>query len=182
MVRTSVLEQGKVLTDFLPTPKWATQILLNRVTFNGSIWEPACGNGKMSKVIKSAGYKVISTDKFNHGYGKTGIDFLKEEKTRGDNIATNPPFKYAEKFVTHALSLDGVDQVAMLLRTLFVESKRRRNLFENHKPERIIYICDRVMFDGHTEEPGGGFSVSWFVWKRGFRGQTKCYWAYFDGL
>jgi len=37
--------------DFYPTPKEATQALLDREEFEGNIWEPACGEGHMSKVL-----------------------------------------------------------------------------------------------------------------------------------
>ena len=55
--------------DFYPTPTFATQSLLDREKFIGNVWECACGTGKMSEVIKSNGYDVISSDLVNRGYG-----------------------------------------------------------------------------------------------------------------
>lgn len=44
------------------------------------IWEPACGCGNISKVLESQKYDVISTDLYDRGYGKSGIDFLQTKK------------------------------------------------------------------------------------------------------
>ena len=61
--------------DFYPTPIEATQALLDREKFTGNVLEPACGDGAMSKVLINNGYQVISSDLFDRGYGKTGINF-----------------------------------------------------------------------------------------------------------
>lgn len=37
--------------DFYPTPKYAVEELLKRETFEGNIWECACGEGDISKVF-----------------------------------------------------------------------------------------------------------------------------------
>ena len=50
------------LDDFYPTPLYAVEELLKRETFIGNIWECACGEGDISKVFKSKGFDVISTD------------------------------------------------------------------------------------------------------------------------
>ena len=48
--------------DFYPTPPNATQSLLDNQKFEGNIWECACGNGAMSKVMEESGYEVYSSD------------------------------------------------------------------------------------------------------------------------
>jgi hypothetical protein len=60
--------------------------------FEGTIWEPACGDGAISKVLEAAGYDVISTDLIDRGFGQGGVDFLKTTKALGRNIVTNPPY------------------------------------------------------------------------------------------
>jgi len=55
--------------EFYPTPPEATRALLSVETFEGSIWEPACGDGAISKVLTEAGYQVVSTDLIDRGYG-----------------------------------------------------------------------------------------------------------------
>lgn len=78
--------------EFYPTPPEATRALLSVEQFDGSIWEPACGDGAISKVLIEAGYKVVSTDLIERGYAKGGYDFLKSSTPLAKNIVTNPPY------------------------------------------------------------------------------------------
>lgn len=71
-------KEARPASDFYPTPPHATKALLGVELFNGSIWEPACGKGHISEVLKEHGYEVTSTDLFDHGYGKPGVDFTKQ--------------------------------------------------------------------------------------------------------
>ena len=59
----------RVPHDFYPTPPEAVRALLSVETFEGSIWEPACGDGAISKVLLEAGHEVVSTDLIDRGYG-----------------------------------------------------------------------------------------------------------------
>lgn len=56
----------------------------------------------MSKVLKAAGYEVVSRDIIDRGYGEVA-DFLAIDNQKWDgNIVTNPPYKYAQQFVEKA--------------------------------------------------------------------------------
>lgn len=70
-------EQERELNDFYATEPKAVGLLLQREKFSEKIWEPACGQGHISKVLMAHGYKVLSSDLVNRGYGYTGVDFLK---------------------------------------------------------------------------------------------------------
>lgn len=59
----------RVPHDFYPTPPEAVRALLSVETFTGSIWEPACGDGAISKVLIEAGFEVVSTDLIDRGFG-----------------------------------------------------------------------------------------------------------------
>ena len=61
--------------DFYPTPEIATVRFLEAERFEGEIWEPACGDGAMSRVIERYGYRVKSTDLIDRGYGEGGVNF-----------------------------------------------------------------------------------------------------------
>ena len=41
--------------DFFPTPAWATFALIDNEMFNGEIWECACGDGSMSRILEQTG-------------------------------------------------------------------------------------------------------------------------------
>ena len=75
------------------------------------IWEPACGCGNISEVLKKHGYKVSSTDLHDRGYGESGLDFLKTKIAFSDphfiidTIITNPPYSLANEFILHAMDI-----------------------------------------------------------------------------
>jgi len=153
--------------DFYPTPPWGTKALLKYVSFDGPIWEPCCGDGSMSEVLKTTGNKVISTDLYDRGYGKGGIDFLVQENTIS-NIVTNPPFNIAEDVLEKALTLAD-KKVCLLLRTAFLESVSRYKKFYSvygKRPTMILTFSQRLSMypAGSTVKGGGTTSYSWFIW------------------
>jgi hypothetical protein len=82
--------------DFFPTPPWATDALIENETFEGDIWECACGDGAMAERLMRTGNRVISSDLYDRGFGETGHDFLTSDRIC-DNIVTNPPYKGSEQ-------------------------------------------------------------------------------------
>lgn len=93
--------------DYYATDPKAIRLLLEQEKFNEWIWEPACGEGHLSKEMIKQGYQVYSSDLIDRGYGHQ-LDFLFYNKTWHGDIITNPPFKYAIEFVKKALqSING---------------------------------------------------------------------------
>ena len=101
---------------------------MDREKFNGRIYECACGDGAMSKVLIQNGYIVDSTDLVDRGYGKPNIDFLTQDYSMMDidNIITNPPFNLSTEFTIRALNL-AKGKVAMLNKLSFLEGINRKN-------------------------------------------------------
>ena len=65
--------------DYYATDPDAVKILLLYETFNNDIWECACGEGHISKVLEAAGYNVFSSDLIYRGFGEPEpFDFLKD--------------------------------------------------------------------------------------------------------
>jgi len=85
------IHQSRARFEFYPTPPEATLALLSAETFDGSVWEPACGQGHISKVLAGAGIEVVSTDLVQRDYGTGDVDFLRETVSRAKHIVTNPP-------------------------------------------------------------------------------------------
>lgn len=56
--------------DYYATEPKATEILLEQERFAPVVWECACGEGHISKVLESHGYDVVSTDLVYRGYGR----------------------------------------------------------------------------------------------------------------
>jgi len=126
--------------DYYATEPKAATLLLEKEKFSPRIWECACGEGHLSKVIKKAGYEVLSTDLVDRGYGVGNVDFLQCEGPFDGDIITNPPYKFGLEFVKHAVDIvtEG-HKVAMFLKLQFLEGKKRRAFFETTPPVRFMW-------------------------------------------
>jgi len=165
--------------DFYPTPPEGTLALLSREKFEGMIWEPACGDGAISEVLKANGYHVESTDLVDRGYGVPRIDFLMEYKGLCPNIITNPPYKYATEFARKALEL-ATGKVAFLVRLQFLEGKTRRELFNEFPPSRVWVFSERLSMQrgrqATEDDAGGMIAFIWIVWDKAYIGPTQLGW------
>lgn len=178
-------EKDREVNDYYATEPKAVELLLEQERFSPWIWEPACGEGHISEVLKGHGYDVFSSDLIDRGYKDAVVrDFLDtihnyEER----DIITNPPYKFAKEFVEHALDIsqDGT-KVAMFLKVQFLEGKERRKLFEKYPPKVIYVASGRLLCakNGEFEKmrQGGGSAVAyaWFVWEKGFSGAPRIKW------
>ena len=61
--------------DYYATEPKATRLLLERERFSPLVWEPACGEGHMAKVLEEYGYRVYASDLIERGSGDV-LDFL----------------------------------------------------------------------------------------------------------
>jgi hypothetical protein len=152
---------------FYPTPADVTKALLSVEKFEGGIWEPACGNGAISKLLIAAGYKVVSTDIHPLGYGSPA-DFLKVEPRQVANIVTNPPFDLARKFIEHAM-LFKPKKLALMLKATYWHAKNRHALFERYQPARVYPLLWRPDF---MELGRPTMEVQWCVWDSAHSGGT----------
>ena len=166
--------------DYYATEPKATEWLCRLEQFEGRILEPSCGEGHMSEVLKAAGYEVVSRDLVARGYGEVA-DFLAIDNQVWDgNIVTNPPYKFAQEFVEKALSIipEG-KKVAMFLKLQFLEGKARRSLFRSTPPIRIWVSSSRLKcaMNGDFEAYGSSaVAYAWFVWEKGYKGETTVKW------
>ena len=140
--------------DFFPTPAWATFALIDNEKFDGEIWECACGDGAMSRVLEQTGQPVFSSDLYDRGYGEVDVDFL-DTKWSADNIVTNPPYNCAEGFVARGVK-NSKRKFALLLRLAFLECATRANtIFSKTSPERVWVFSERITFYPSGVEPKG---------------------------
>lgn len=163
--------------DFFPTPAWATHALIENESFKGEIWESACGNGAMSKVLETATPRVVSTDLYNRGFGEAGHDFLRPS-LRSDNIITNPPYNAAEGFVQSGVS-HAKKKFALLLRLAFLEGANRANtIFAKVPPSRVWVFSERITFypAGAVQKGTGTTAYAWFVWDKDAPNGTELKW------
>tara|TARA_R110000796_G_C14545312_1_gene433337 strand:- start:1635 stop:2174 length:540 start_codon:yes stop_codon:yes gene_type:complete len=161
--------------DYYATPFVATDALLSVEDFVGSIWEPCCGEGHISRRLEEFGYDVESTDLVNRGYGVSGIDCLMERIVR-DNVVTNPPFKLATQMARHFQYVSS-GKVALLLKLTFLEGIERKGLFMDYPPVRIWVFSKRVSLMKNGDVYSGGMmALAWFVWEAGLKQEPRVGW------
>ena len=167
--------------DYYATEPRATELLLEVERFSHQVWECACGEGHMSEVLKEHGYKVFSTDLIDRGYGGV-YDFMEHDTSTKLNvdIITNPPYKIALEFAKKALDSVSVGQkVAFFVKTLFLEGKARKEFFKECPP-KIVYVSSsrlKCAMNGDFEKMGSSaVAYAWFVWEKGFKGDTIVRW------
>lgn len=168
--------------DFYITPEIATRALLEVEKFRGAVWEPACGDGSMSRVLEGTN-KTLSSDLHDHGYGQTGIDFLTAPKRDSvANVVTNPPFKLAEEFARTALHVS-TKKVALLCRLTWLEGSKRGTFFESSPLARVWIFSYRVAIHRATYKgprsvtgKGGTVAYAWYVWEHGHEGPPDLGW------
>lgn len=172
--------------DFYPTPREGTLALLSVEQIDGDIWEPACGDGAIARILAGAGYRYVATDLIDRGYGTGGVDFLRETVPRAKHIITNPPYGsgLADAFVWHALKLAAATggSVAMLFNLASLAHPRRLPLYWRHSPANVYILAELIFRPGsrmHEPPPAilAAHRYCWVVWKAGHQGTPALAWV-----
>lgn len=178
--------------DFYATDPVSIDKLLTVESPSNKIWECAAGDGHLAQHLKERGFDVFSSDIIERNYKLDMVaDFLTmstlglgSNEQPAYDILTNPPYKYAKEFVLKALDIlsDG-RKVYMFLKLTFLEGKARfKEIFSKYPPEKIYVFSERVLCAKNAEftkmREGGGSAVAyaWFVWKKGYTGDTIVKW------
>lgn len=170
--------------EFYPTPPEATRALLSAEHFEGSIWEPACGEGHIAKVLAETGHDVISTDLIDYGFGEPNRDFLAERAPLAKHIVTNPPYGrgLADAFAKHALTLTAKTggNVAMLMNLSGLCHPFRHDFYVS-QPPAVIYALDECTCWPYGDPSRATTSIAkqrycWIVWKHEHMGPTVFRW------
>lgn len=175
--------------DFYATDPVAIDGLNSIWDIPQNIWECSCGEGHLSKRLQELGHNVYSTDLINRDFQVEAMgesDFLKttELPENCECILTNPPYNKATEFVIHALDLlPQGGYCAMFLKTTFLEGKKRYNLlFSKTPPKYIFQFVSRVLcaknadFEGMIAGGGSAVSYAWFIFEKGYKGDTIIKW------
>lgn len=173
----------RVENDFYATNPHALKIvlpLLNELGLNNKVWECSCGQGHLSKVLENEKYIVKSTDLIDRGYGEGNINFLQYDGEWDGDILTNPPFKFAEKFIEKSMELlqEG-NKAIFFLKVQFLESKSRKLLFEKYPPKYVIVNSERQQCskDGDFEKYNATTQCyCWFIFEKGYTGISQLLW------
>jgi len=175
-------EKEREKHDYYATEPKAMELLIAEEQFAPVIWECACGEGHLAKVLEEHGFEVISTDLIYRGFGDTEpLNFLTETLDDFDgDIITNPPYKYALEFCQRALeSVQPGRKVAMFLKLQFLEGKSRKQFFLNNPPKVVYVSSSRLLcaINGEFEKiTSSAVAYAWFVWEKGFKGDPIIKW------
>ncbi len=168
--------------DLYETPAVATQTLLRVERLPQMVWEPACGPGSIVGTLRDAGHTVYATDLVDYGCpeSESRIDFLMERTAPAGigAIVTNPPFKLANQFVAHALTL--APKVVMLLRLAFLEGTGRSPIMDGGALARVYVFKNRLPMMHRAgrgtmvaKTNSSAMAFAWFVWDRTHQGPTE---------
>lgn len=177
-------KQQRAEHDYYATDPMTIVSLFSQEQFADKIWEPACGEGHLSKMMRWKYRKAVRESDVVDRMGNEVLDFLKLDSAKqhwdGD-IITNPPYKYAKEFVEKALDIiyDG-HKVAMFLKLTFLEGQQRRQLFAKAPPKTVYVFSKRQLCarngDFDTYKANSCVCYAWFVWVKGFRGDPVIRW------
>ena len=169
--------------DYYATDQIAIDKLVAVYELPHSVWECSCGAGHLAKRLEELGHSVVATDLVYRGYGEQ-FDFLKAEYTTIPCILTNPPYKYATEFILKALEILPENGVcAMFLKTTFLEGQSRYEKIYKHNPPHFVFQFSRRVlcaknadFEGMKRGGGSAVSYAWFIWEKGYKGDTIVRW------
>lgn len=163
--------------DYYATEPKATELLIEQVNLS-NVLEPACGGGHMSKVLLNNGIDVTSSDIIYRNFGIIR-DFFTYDYWDGD-IVTNPPYKYAQQFVEHAIKIvTDNHKVCMLLKLQFLEGQKRKQLFLNNPPQTVYVSSSRLKCaknGNFSQTNSSAVAFAWFVWVKGKKVKTTIEW------
>ncbi len=170
--------------DWYVEPSVCSLALFNSVKFNGTIWDPACGVGRIIKSAKYVGLQSQGTDIIERSVEcQKASDFLSSDFSPDGpfSIVTNPPFKLAEEFVHVALGMIPTgSRAAFLLPLVWMAGFSTKRDWLPQSPLRyILPISPRPsMPPGQVivagEKPGNGTKdFGWFVWQKGYQGSAE---------
>lgn len=164
--------------DYYATDPDAINYLFLKDDQFSDVWECACGAGHLAKRIAAFGKLAKASDIINRGYGEQ-MDFFDATAWHGD-IITNPPYRWAEKFIEHGLAIIPTGRkIAYFLRLQFLESKQRYWLYKTYPPVAVYVFSGRIScaINGDFENmAGSAVPYAWFVWQKGYTGKTVIDW------
>ena len=176
-------DSERQVDDYYATDPIAIHKLCNVEKFSHIVFEPAAGGGHLVNALKEHGYEVIASDIVDRTEGGCILqDFFTCEHSDYD-IITNPPYKFAKEFIEHAVNIvDTGRKVAMFLKLTFLEGKARQKFFKENPPKKVWVFSERILcakngdFEGLKASGGSAVAYAWFVWEKGYKGETTVGW------
>jgi hypothetical protein len=184
--RIATRQSIKTGRDLYTTDQKDIERFINTINIDGvellePIWEPAAGEGDISKILGKYGYEVVSTDIYPYRDNEieiAGIDFFTCNSVigRSKTIFTNPPFNMQEAFLEHALSF-GID-VIFFVRLSFLSSIRRFKIYQRYKPTYVYVYSARAHCYKNGDIDKGKNMIDYCVilWNPPYKNETILRW------
>lgn len=169
--------------DWYVEPLECSAALFALEHFEGSVWDPACGLGRIVAQARAAGLYAVGSDIVRRSpLCDAESDFLNRSyEPSFHNIVMNPPFSLAEEFVREAIRIVPIGgKVAVILPLVWVSGFSSKRDWLPSSPLRTLYpISPRPsMPPGKVIEagikPGNGTKdFAWLVWQNGYSGEAS---------
>lgn len=165
-------------SDYYATPRNAINSLLEKYHIaepQEKILEPSAGNGIIIEALRDFGYtndiyaiEIRGEERetlLRHTKHVSIQNYLDvDTKQKFNVIIGNPPFSLAQEFIDKSLELlSPGGRLIFLLRTNFLESKKRFQWWQDKFPTRLYVLSSRPSFTGKGTD---ATSYSWFVWEK----------------
>jgi len=180
--------------DWYIEPEWVSARLFGVEHFEGAVWDPACGSGRICESARAAGHTIMYSDIVDRGYRGLDLplvvrDFI-EMETQADNIVSNPPFDIALEFTVKALA-SARRKVAIVFPTARLNAARwlqdtplRRVWLLTPRPSMGPGTCvtTGIWPEGTKPNQGGKMDFCWLVFERGHVGEPSIGWLHRDAV
>lgn len=160
----------RMKNDYYSTDEEAVRLLHKHklLDTDQKYWETACGGGRLSKELIRLGYDVsYSSDKYDRGYGDSGVDFFDCKKMFQGNTITNPPYKFINDWIVHSLNVTS-NKAYIFCRIQTIETINRYNrIFKDNPPVLICPFVKRVKCypnDDISANKSSAVCYAWFIW------------------
>ena len=167
----------RIENDLYETPEFFVNELLKHKNFDKNILEPACGNGKISSTLITAGYNVYSADIIKRNYPCNIKNFITDDfEYKKYDIITNPPYSLMSEFINKA-SFVAKNKFAFVGRIQLLEGINRYNNFykngiNDFRLKKVICSVKRLNFISNKEfNHTSAMMSAWFVFERQYTGK-----------
>ncbi len=145
--------------DQCQTPDYAVEPLLPYLGRFQMIWEPAEGEGNITRFLTKSKRMTLGTDIL------TGTNFFTYSLSDYDIIVTNPPYSIKYEWIQHCYELDKPFALLMPLETL--AAWKAQKYFREHGISLLV-PNKRINFKRPNAGWNGGgaqFPTAWFCWR-----------------
>ncbi len=169
--------------DSYATDPKALTALAEHMQLPHIIYECACGTGHLANELNRLGHKVIATDLIDRGFGQGNVNFLEVESMpeHCDCILTNPPYKFTNEFIEHALEIlpQGGKAIFLLNVNNLAGKTRFKRIYSRGVLKELYLFSKRIVCakNGNFERcTSSAVNYAWFVFEKGFCGSTVLHW------